>query len=196
MAELSVGNIEQLLTAVGALLRGGGQSYSIVVVGGACLNLLGFVSRTTSDIDIAAIVEKRDPGTTFVHPDPLPKALQDAIATVARDFQLPSDWMNAKIASQWPSGLPQFIFRDIDWRWYGALEVGLVGRLTLIALKLHAAVDRDYESVHYQDLVTLAPTDSELVEARATVLAQDSGAEFPELVDTVIAHVKRDIATG
>ena len=59
-------------------------------------------------------------------------------------------------------GLPPWISDDLTWRRFGALLIGLAGRQTLIALKLFAAVDQGPRSVHYQDLVVLAPTDEEL----------------------------------
>ncbi len=189
MRSLTGRNIEELLIAVGELLEARGAGCSVVVVGGAALSLLGLVDRTTRDVDVVAKKEAK----TFLPPDPLPQPLVSAIKTVARDFGLPEDWMNTQIASQWPQELPKFLFYHLEWRKYGGLEVGIVGRPTLIALKLHAAVDRDMESVHYQDLIALRPTEAELSEAKRSVLTQDSGEEFPQLVDEVIAHVRKAI---
>ncbi|MEE8350135.1 MAG: DUF6036 family nucleotidyltransferase [Acidobacteriota bacterium] len=185
--------IEELLTAVGELLQAAGHRCSIVVVGGASLNLLGLLERTTKDIDVAARVEVKEGRRIFVHPDPLPEPLQKAITTVARDFSIPTEWMNTQVATQWTDALPTFLFEEIQWQQYGSLEVGVVGRTTLLVLKLHAAVDRDTDSVHYQDLIELAPTDSELVEARSIVATLDAGTEFPEILDQTISQVKRDV---
>jgi len=192
MESLTGQRIEELLIAVGELLEAAGGGYSIVVVGGASLNLLGLVERTTKDVDVVARAEKKGRGREFMRPDPLPAPLQNAIATVARDFGLPEDWMNTQVAGQWPGDLPEFLFKEIHWRDYAALEVGIVGRSTLIALKLHAAVDRDAESVHYQDLLALSPSAAELRHARSLAIAQDASAEFPHLVDQVITRVQRD----
>ena len=186
-------HIEELLAAVGELLQPAGYSCSIVVVGGASMNLLGLLERTTKDVDVAARAEEKGGRRIFVHPDPLPEPLQKAIATVARDFAISTEWMNTQVASQWTEDLPKFLFEEIEWRQYGALEVGVVGRRTLLTLKLHAAVDRDADSVHYQDLIALAPTDTELEEARNLVVTLDAGTEFPEILDQTISQVKLDV---
>ena len=193
MEPLTGQRIEELLAAVGELLQAEGYAYSIVVVGGASLNLLGLIERTTKDVDVVARAEKKGRRRIFLRADPLPKPLESTVAKVARDFGLPQDWMNTVVATQWPHELPEFLFKEIKWRNYGSLEVGIVGRYTLIVLKLHAAVDRDAHSVHYQDLLALLPTDAELDQARSLVVAQDAETEFPRLVDEVISHVKRDI---
>jgi hypothetical protein len=46
--------IEAALVAAGDLLRAGGDEVSVVVVGGATMNLLGIVRRSTNDIDVIA----------------------------------------------------------------------------------------------------------------------------------------------
>jgi hypothetical protein len=61
---------------------------------------------------------------------------------------------------------------------------------------LHAAVDRDADSVHYQDLVALAPTGTELEEARILVVAQDAGVGFPQLLDELISKLKVDVGSN
>lgn len=138
------------------------------MAGGACLNLLGFVQRTTNDVDIIATAQPGPDGRNtqlYPPPQPLPDALQRAIDIVSRDFGLPADWMNTEIAAQWKQGLPPWLAGDLTWRRYAGLEVGLAGRRTLITLKLFAAVDRGPRSVHYQDLVALEPALDELRDA-------------------------------
>jgi hypothetical protein len=101
--------------------------------------------------------------------------------------------MNGEVGAQWTQGLPPRLLEDTVWRNYGGgLDVGLVGRRTLIALKLHAAADRNPSSVHTQDLIALRPTDSELRDAAAWVRTQDMAEEWPLLIDQVIAHVRHD----
>lgn len=72
----------------------------------------------------------------------------------------------------------------------GGLQVGLVGRRTLIALKLFAAVDPSPRSVHAQDLIALWPSDEELTEATAWVETQDASEHFPALVAEMVEHVR------
>jgi hypothetical protein len=192
--DLTRNEIGTLLQAVGELLAAESEFIGIVIVGGASLNLLGLVPRTTQDVDVIAYVNSRDnPQSSFLlQPDPLPEPLTRAIATVARDFDLPGDWMNTEIAAQWLQGLPPTLPEDIAWTTYSALRVGLVGRRTLITLKLFAAADRGPGSIHYQDLVRLQPTDEELEESAGWVRTQDASEDFKAFVDQVIDHVRRD----
>lgn len=187
--------LRELLSAVGALLEEQGESVSIVVVGGASLNLSGLVERATDDVDVIARAsfsgEKGEP--KFVPPDPMPDPLQEAVERVARDFGLDPDWMNTKIGPQWDLGIPPSLKEDLTWQTYGGLRVGIAGRRPLLALKLFAAVDRGTtESVHYQDLLALEPTEEELKEAAEWVRSQDASPVFAEQVDQVIEHARDD----
>lgn len=119
-------------------------------------------------------------------------ALARAIRTVARDLGLRDVWMNAVVGAQWAQGLSPGLLEGTTWRNYGGgLDVGLVGRPTLIALKLFAA-DRGQLSVHVQDLIALAPSADELEFAAAWVRTQDAAPEWASLVDAVSAHVERN----
>ncbi len=184
--------IEEALQTVGDLLRADRKRVSIIVVGGATLNLLGIVHRSTRDVDVIARAATDDAGNLrLLQPEPFPESLQRAIRTTARDLGLPPNWMNAEVAAQWVQGLPPGIHDEITWRTYGNLEVGLVGRRTLIALKFFAAVDSGPRSVHVQDLLALAPADAELEEAARWVATQDAYDGFTSMISQVIEHVRR-----
>jgi len=187
---MAVPQLETALRATGELLLAEGSSVAIVVVGGAALALRGFVSRGTFDIDVIARAEETEDGLALVEAEPLPAALRDAVATVARDLDLPADWMNGVVGRQWPQGLPPGMIDEIAWRTFGGLRVGLAGRRALIALKLFAAADRGPASVHVQDLLALAPDDAELDEAAAWVRGQDAAPEFGAILDGVLSHVR------
>lgn len=183
--------IEEALHAAGDLLRAAGEQVSVVVVGGATLNLLGIVRRSTSDVDVIARAFVDSSGVLrLIQAEPFPASLQTAIRTVARDFGLPEIWMNAAVGAQWVHGLPPWILEDLTWRAYGNLQVGLVGRRTLVALKLFAAVDSGPRSVHLQDLLAIVPTDTELEESRNWVATQDANEAFPSMIDGVIEYVR------
>lgn len=128
--------------------------------------------------------------------DPLPAGLLRAVARVAKDYGLPEDWLNTAIGAQWDRGLPPGFAEELEWRDYGALEVGFAGRSSLIALKLFAVVDTSATSVHFQDLVTLAPTDNELEEAARWVEGQDEGEHFPRILAEALDHVRRSLGRG
>lgn len=194
---MNTSDLTTVLTAVGELLKAEGVQATIVVVGGASLCLLGLVERTTSDVDVIARIGSREGRDSakggaliervLVPPEPMPAPLVRAIRTVARDFSLRSDWMNTDVSLQWRAGLPPSLEHDIDWRSYGALNVGLVGRRTLIALKLFAAVDDGPRGVHFQDLAALGPTEAEFQDAAAWVRTQDASTVFQHMLGEVIA---------
>ena len=184
--------LRDLLSAVGELLEEKGETASIVVVGGASLNLSGLVNRATDDVDVIARAEG-DGESTLIPPDPMPEPLRDAVERVRRDFGLQPGWLNTAVANQWETSLPPSLKEDLTWQTYGGLRVGVAGRRPLIALKLLAAVDQGGpQSVHYQDLVRLAPTDEELEEAREWARSEDPSPIVAQHIDQVIKHVRED----
>ncbi len=186
--------IERALMALGELLAAEGDEVHLIAVGGAALRLLGLIDRTTSDVDVIARLP--DASGPVSPPDPLPPAVVRAAAAVARDLGLPADWLNTEIAAQWRTGLPPALGDDLSWRRFGGppggLHLGLVGRRTLIALKLFAAADRGPRSVHFQDLRALRPTRLELETAAEWVRTQDANPAFADLVDQVVDHTLDD----
>ncbi|GMQ82877.1 MAG: hypothetical protein BMS9Abin05_2343 [Rhodothermia bacterium] len=189
---LSSKDIRRLLQAVRERLHLSGFEIALIIVGGANLNVMNIVARTTKDVDVIAQTEGEGDELTIRSPLPFPEPLTQAIETVARDFNISSDWMNAEVAAQWNVGMPDTILDDLTWRKYSALKVGFAGRQTIISLKLFAAADRSPASVHAQDLVALRPTDDELLHAADWVKTQDASEHFSSLVDDVIRYVKRD----
>jgi hypothetical protein len=168
----------------------------IIVVGGTALNLLGIVERTTRDVDVLAVVKgKAQPGgVVLTPPDPLPEPLRQAIVTVARDLGLSGDWMNTVVGLQWQTGLPPGLERRLHWRRYGGLTVGLADRYDLIFFKLYAAADSGGpSSVHFQDLLSLRPTEGELSAAATWVREQDPTPEFSDILQQVIEHVRTSL---
>ncbi len=191
---LNSNDIGRALGAVGELLEANDARFSIVVIGGAALNLLGIVERTTRDVDIVAVT--REPGELAVlarPPEPLPPALERAIAQVAEDFALPEHWLNRGPAGQWDIGLPPGFAERVQWRRYFALDVGICARIDLIFFKLEAAADQpDSNNRHFRDLVALAPSDEELAQAEDWVLSKNAGPDYHEILDRVIDHVTRN----
>lgn len=185
--------IERALRLVGDLLEAGGYRYHIVVVGGAAVNLLGLVSRATTDVDILAQASPDARGVLRLLPpdQPMPEPVVAAARTVAGDLGLDPQWLNAGPASQWQTGLPPGLEEGVAWRTYGGLSVGLTNRRDLVFLKLYAAADdTGPRSVHFQDLIALSPADEELDAAAAWIRGQDPGPDFNRIVTEVIKHVR------
>lgn len=190
MDDLDASTLEELLAAVGEHLAAARVGAAIVVVGGGALSIMGWVDRTTSDIDVIARARREEGRWVVGPPEPLPAVLVDAVARVARDYALPSDWLNTAVAMQWRTGLPDRFVEEVEWRRFGALDVGFAGRRSIIALKLFAAVDQGSESVHFQDLIALDPLDSELEDAAAWVARQDPAPGFAALVEEEVGNVR------
>jgi len=183
------------LRAVGELLAAEGERIGIAVVGGAAMVLGKHAARLTEDVEIIALGRGWNRGTPagITSPDPLPVALLQAASRVARDFNLLDDWMNSTVGAQWKTGLPRGFGKRLKWLRYGGLFVGVADRRDLIFLKLYAAVDSDGpQSVHYQDLLVLNPTKSELRAAVGWVRSQDPSPAFAEILVKVKRHVRRD----
>lgn len=195
MNQTHFADIVVALRALGEILASQEESFAVVVVGDTALILQGFVVRATRDVDVIAI--SQDPPErdmkTIRPPDPLPIALRNVIKRVARDFNLPDDWMNTTVGLQWKTGLPPGFERRIHWEQYGGLWLGLADRYDLIFLKLYAAADSEGpESVHFQDLMALQPTDEELDTAAGWVRSQDVSSPFARILEEVLQHARRN----
>jgi hypothetical protein len=189
--------IESVLQAVGELLAAEGHTIGIVIVGGAALNLLGVVERTTRDVDVLAfaVPSEGDRPTLVEPPEQLPDWLQRAIREVGRDAALISDWLNTGPALQWRQGLPPGLETRVEWRQFSALTVGIAGRYDLVFLKLYASADSTGpESVHYQDLLRLQPSGDELDKAAEWVRAQDASPDFARILEEVVSHARQDLS--
>jgi hypothetical protein len=185
-------DIELALTRVGELLALAERPSAIVVLGGAALNLLGYVSRPTGDVDVVAFA---DGPRLIAPPEPLPESLLSAVRTVARQMRVPEDWLNTVAALQWRQGLPPDLAERVEWRTYGgALRVGLVSRYDLIFFKLYAAADEARaDGVHLRDLLSLAPTRDELTAAEVWIRMQDPSPAFADILDRALRHVRARI---
>ena len=189
-------DIERALQLVGELLAARQVNFRIAVIGGSALNLLGLVSRATTDVDILAFGKPPDTrGAIELGPpeEPLPAALSNAAAIVAKDLGLDPHWLNTGPASQWQTGPPPGLEGRVHWRLYGGAPwVGIVDRYDLIFFKLYAAADdRGPSSVHFQDLIALRPTDGELAAAASWVRSQDPGVDFGRTVSNVVSHAQQ-----
>lgn len=186
---------EQALKAVGEILEAQGDRIAVAVVGGAALNLLGVVDRTTRDVDILALGLPPDSPTPRLvePPEQLPEPLVRAARLVAGRLGLADDWLNAGPALQWRQGLPDGLEQRVCWRQYGGLNLGVVDRRDLVFLKLYAAADSTgASSVHYQDLLALSPGEEELHSATDWVRSQDVSPEFHQILEQVLQHVRAD----
>lgn len=191
MTLTNVAMTETALRRVGELLAAEREEAAIVVIGGAAMNLLGFVDRATRDVDILAFGVREASGIRIMPPpSPLPRALMRAALDVARDLNLAPDWLNTGPALQWRQGLPPGLEEHVTWRRYAGLRVGIVGRFDLICFKLYASADQiGPESPHVTDLLALKPSNDELLAAATWVVGQDPSPGFAEALAKVVDYV-------
>ncbi|MBI3292481.1 MAG: hypothetical protein HYZ73_06695 [Elusimicrobia bacterium] len=188
--------IDQALSALGDQLAAKiAPPVDMLICGGAALNLLNLVGRTTVDVDVLAFIVHEDSRKLRAKTaKPFPPFLEEAVAKVARDFGLPSKWLNSGPTSALELGLPDGLLERMETRSYGtALTVRLLSRYDQIHFKLYAAVDRSGK--HYDDLLALKPTPSELEAAARWSMTHDvSEAYKGELQKMLTAMGHPDVA--
>ena len=143
----------ELLEALGQQLTRAGSSFDLVVIGGSALLARGLVERATRDVDVVAIAGPNGLQSAVA----LPKELTAAVERVARDFEIPNDWLNSEPAELLRFGLPNGFESRWETRSYSdSLTVRWASRLDQIHFKLYAAVDQ--AGKHLQDLEELHPS--------------------------------------
>jgi len=190
-------NLHEILQALDRQIGvQGGHPLGLVVCGGSALAALGFLNRTTKDVDVLGTAEQKAGKILVQRIREFPPWLADAAQKVARDFELPEEWLNLGPAGQLESGLPEAFERRLTVKKYGEyLTVYFTSRFDQIHFKLYAAVDRD--DYHVQDLFGLDPTDTELERAAQWVLTQDVSEAFRTSLKEFLAQSGRtDVAEG
>jgi hypothetical protein len=176
--------MDELLGAVSEQLALLGEHHTIAVVGGSALIALGLVSRATRDVDVVAVLR----GKELISAEPLPASLLYAANIVARDFGLPSQWLNAGPASLFDLGLPDRFEQRAEQRSYGqSLQVLFASRLDQIHFKLYAAVDQG-AGRHLADLQALTPSDEELIQAARWSETHDTSEGYRAMLANALKH--------
>ncbi|MBI5624311.1 MAG: hypothetical protein HY924_11065 [Elusimicrobia bacterium] len=166
--------IDRVLSALGEQLSVRTKEHvDLLVCGGSALQALRLVSRTTTDVDVVALVTHDVArGLEMTTAKSLPAVLVEAAKKVERDFQLKSGWLNPGPTSALDLGLPAGVLERAQVSEYGsALTVRFFSRLDQIHFKLYAAVDQGGK--HYQDLKGLKPTAGELEQAARWSMTHD-----------------------
>jgi hypothetical protein len=154
----------------------------IVVCGGSALQFLGLVDRTTKDVDVLAFVTSNNGFISLVTAIELPVYLSDSIKIVSRDLKLPENWFNSGPTDLLSQGLPLGLEDRLIHKGYGSrLTVYYISRYDQICFKLYASINGGGQR-HLNDLITLNPSDDELLTAARWCLSQDASEIFPHLV--------------
>ncbi len=185
MDSLGPSDLGRLLTALGERLAFERQHVELVVIGGAALTILGFVDRTTRDVDVVALLD----GGVLAPAKPLPPPLIAARNVVAADFGVSEGWLNAGPSDLLDFGLPEGFLDRLEHREFGSgLTVHFAGRLDQIHFKLYAFVDQGLGR-HESDLKALTPTREELVGAARWTRTHDPSEGFREQLEGALRYL-------
>lgn len=139
------GELIQALERLGTLCAAGTE---IVLAGGAALILAGYIERGTDDGDV-------------IHSEPKLAELEDVLATVAEERDLPDDWLDDGVKA-WADVLPpDFLDRMEEVGAFGNFRVRRLGRLDLLVMKFFALRAQDLE-----DISAMAPVEEEIAFVR------------------------------
>jgi len=190
-------DVELVLSALGEQLESLlDKPVELLVCGGSALNVLGLVRRATKDVDILAYIERGEKGETFlIKADSLTPELVMAAKKVARDFNLPDDWLNTGPASAVDLGLPNGFMQRATTRVFGnKLAIHFLGHYDQIHFKLYAAVDPG-AGKHLDDLLALKPTSEEIESAARWSMTHDVSEGFKQNLKSLVNYLGfRDVA--
>jgi hypothetical protein len=178
MSVISGRDADELFRALDAELgRIAASPIGLCVIGGAALNMAGFVSRPTKDIDVLGIIGPLDAPFTVTSARPMPASLAAAADEVARQFLLEPGWLNAGPTDLLDHGLPTGFETRLTAETIGPhLRIHFAGRLDQICFKTYAAAD--VAGRHLTDLLGLEPTPEEMGFAFRWAVAQDPSDAF------------------
>jgi hypothetical protein len=183
--------IESILSALGEQVEVlAPEPLEILVCGGSALNLLGFIRRATKDVDVIAYVHRNEEGkVSLIKADPLRPELMEASRRVARDFNLPENWLNAGPASALDFGLPEGLMERVITRAFGKkLIIHFLGRYDQIHFKLYATADQG-AGKHLDDLLALQPTAEELGKAARWSMTHDVSEAYKQTLKGLLIHL-------
>ena len=176
---------DELLRALAEQLGALGEVYELVVIGGSALLALGLVDRPTRDVDVLGLRS----GQLLRSAEPLPPPLLTARDRVARDFAVPTTWLNSGPTSTLDLGMPDGFEERLLHVVYGpALTVAFASRLDQVHFKLYAVVDHNGPGKHLSDLEALNPTRDELVRAARWTRTHDNSEAHRELLVAALAY--------
>jgi hypothetical protein len=184
-------DIETILGALGEQLESSaGEPVELLVCGGSALIFLGLVQRTTKDVDILAHVKRTRGGdASIIKAKLINPEFITASAKVARDFNLPENWINTGPTSAVDLGLPDGIMERASIRAFGRkLTIHFLGRYDQIHFKLYAAVDQG-AGKHFDDLLALNPKADELEQAARWSMTHDVSEGFRQALKDLLKHM-------
>ena len=148
MEKFAGDELKQALGALSARIR---TKTEIVIGGAGALILSGELARATSDCDV-------------IFSDPEMGRLQEDIRAVAGDLNLTAGWLNGSVQAYLDILPPDYKTRIKTLPMQGKLQVAVLHRQDVLAMKAFAGRAQDIE-----DIVALKPTPSELQFVRGQI---------------------------
>ena len=166
------------------------EPVELLICGGSGLIILGLTQRVTKDVDILARVKRTNTGDIeLIKARPLNTEFIMASEKVARDFNLPENWINTGPTSAVDLGLPAGIMERVVTREFGPnLTVHFLGRYDQIHFKLYASVDQG-AGKHFDDLLALKPTGEELEQAARWSMSHDVSEGYRQVLKDLLKHM-------
>lgn len=185
--------IEETLKRLNAkMVYAGMEPVELVSCGGASLNLMGWVSRSTSDVDIICAARADAKGKVKLQPDePLPPQFVELVAEVGRELGIKQEWLNFGPAPLVEFGLPPGLELRLKRKTFGrCLALHLVSRLDQIHLKIYATMDpKTRLETHLGDLLDLEPTEAEAQAAVDWLLSRKTSRAFRHKLKQVLDRI-------
>ncbi len=186
------GLVEALQRLNAKMVYAGMAPVELVSCGGAALNLMGWVARSTSDVDIICAARVEAKRKVVLEPDKtLPLGFAALVGEVGRELGLAQDWLNFGPAPLVEFELPLGLERRLARRSFGrCLALHLVSRLDQIHLKMFATLDpKTRLETHLGDLLDLEPTPAEAQAAVDWLLARKTSPAFRRKLKQVLDRI-------
>jgi hypothetical protein len=185
--------IEEALKRLNAkMVYAGMERIELVSCGGASLNLMGWIVRSTSDVDIICRVEIGPENKVILRPGlALPSEFMQLAAEVGQELGLKEEWLNFGPAPLIEFGLPSGLELRLKRKSYGAcLKLHLISRLDQIHLKIYATMDpKTRQETHLSDLLDLEPTEREVKAAVDWLLGRKTSLVFRRKLKQVLDRI-------
>ncbi len=164
----------------------------LVICGGASLNIMGWVTRSTSDVDIICLARVGPKGNVKLVPgERLPAHFTHMVAEVGWELGLKEEWLNFGPAPLMQFGLPPGLENRLKHKSYGkCLKLHLISRWDQIHLKIYAAMDpKTRIEIHLSDLLDLEPMEKETKAAVDWLLKRKTSPQFRKKLKEVLDRI-------
>jgi hypothetical protein len=193
-------DIEEALKRLNAkMVYAGLDPVELVSCGGASLNLMGWVSRSTSDVDIICVAQVDRTGKVKLLPGiALPPRFIELIAEVGHEMGIDEEWLNFGPAPLMEFGLPPGLEDRLKRVSFGpCLALHMVSRLDQIHFKMFATMDpKTRIETHLGDLLDLEPTEEEAQAAVDWLLSHKTSRDFRRKLKQVLDRIGHEKLAG